>query len=95
MTRPVPRKRDDPTLPVTVAEPAKGMHTVHDAGAALVRMHGRNGDEALSSDPERFAALRPGIRLHSPEMIVRFATGCRAPQRRSLSLLGLGEKRRG
>jgi uncharacterized protein (DUF849 family) len=73
----VPRKRDNPALPVTVPEQIESTHAAYEAGAALVHVHVRNDDESSSSDPDRFAAFQEGIRRHCPHMIVQFSTGGR------------------
>jgi uncharacterized protein (DUF849 family) len=77
ITGSVPRKRDNPALPVTVAEQIESTHAAYDAGAALVHIHVRNDDESPSSDPDRFQAVQEGIRRHCPDMIVQFSTGGR------------------
>ncbi|WP_019905062.1 3-keto-5-aminohexanoate cleavage protein [Methylobacterium sp. 77] len=88
ITGSVPRKSDNPALPVTVAEQIESTHQAFEAGAALVHIHVRNDDETPSSDPDRFAAVQDGIRLHCPGMIVQFSTGGRGrdPASRGLSL---------
>ncbi len=77
ITGSVPRKKDCPGLPVTVAEQIEETHKAYEAGAALVHIHVRNADESPSSDPELFARVQEGIRQHCPEMIVQFSTGGR------------------
>jgi uncharacterized protein (DUF849 family) len=77
ITGSVPRKRDNPALPVTVAEQVESTHAAYEAGAALVHVHVRNADETPSSDPEKFAAFQEGIRKHCPDIIVQFSTGGR------------------
>ncbi len=77
ITGSVPRKRDNPSLPVTVAEQIESTHAAYDAGAALVHIHVRNDDETPSSDPEKFARLQEGIRRVCPDMIIQFSTGGR------------------
>ncbi|NBQ73887.1 MAG: 3-keto-5-aminohexanoate cleavage protein [Acetobacteraceae bacterium] len=77
ITGSVPRKRDNPALPVTVAEQIESTQAAYEAGAALVHVHVRNDDETPSSDPERFAAFQDGIRRHCPDVIVQFSTGGR------------------
>jgi uncharacterized protein (DUF849 family) len=77
ITGSVPRKRDNPAVPITVAEQVESTHEAFEAGAALAHLHVRNDDETPSSDPERFAALQAGIRRHCPGMIVQFSTGGR------------------
>jgi 3-keto-5-aminohexanoate cleavage enzyme len=73
----VPRKRDNPALPVTITEQVESTHAAYEAGAALVHVHVRNADESPSSDPEKFAAFQEGIRRHCPDIIVQFSTGGR------------------
>jgi 3-keto-5-aminohexanoate cleavage enzyme len=77
ITGSVPRKRDNPGLPVTVPEQIESTHAAYEAGAALVHVHVRNDDETSSSDPDKFAAFQEGVRRHCPDMIVQFSTGGR------------------
>lgn len=77
ITGSVPRKKDNPALPVTVPEQVESTHEAYEAGAALVHVHVRNEDESPSSDPEKFAAFLAGIRRYCPDMIVQFSTGGR------------------
>ncbi len=80
ITGSVPRKKDNPALPVTTAEQIESTHAAYEAGAALVHVHVRNADESSSSDPDRFAAFQDGIRVHCPDIIVQFSTGGRGRQ---------------
>jgi uncharacterized protein (DUF849 family) len=77
ITGSVPRKKDNPALPVSVAEQIESTHAAYEAGAALVHVHVRNEDETPSSDPQKFAAFQDGIRRHCPDIIVQFSTGGR------------------
>jgi 3-keto-5-aminohexanoate cleavage enzyme len=77
ITGSVPRKKDNPALPVTVPEQVESTHAAYEAGAALVHVHVRNDDESSSSDPEKFARLQEGVRAHCPDMIIQFSTGGR------------------
>lgn len=77
ITGSVPRKRDNPAVPISVAEQIESAHEAFEAGAALVHLHVRNPDETSSSDPEKFAAVQDGLRRCCPEMIVQFSTGGR------------------
>lgn len=77
ITGSVPRKKDNPALPVTVAEQIESTHAAYEAGASLVHVHVRNDDETPSSDPEKFAAFQDGIRRHCPDIILQFSTGGR------------------
>jgi 3-keto-5-aminohexanoate cleavage enzyme len=58
ITGSVPRKKDNPALPVLPAEQIEATHAAYEAGAALVHIHVRNDDESSSSDPDRFAECR-------------------------------------
>src|SRR3954453_15135360 len=75
ITGSVPRKRDNPAVPISVAEQIASTHQAFEAGASLAHIHVRNDDETPSSDPDRFAAVQAGLRRHCPGMIVQFSTG--------------------
>jgi 3-keto-5-aminohexanoate cleavage enzyme len=77
ITGSVPRKRDNPAVPISIAEQIESTHEAYEAGASLVHVHVRNEDETTSSDPERFAAFQNGIRRVCPDIIVQFSTGGR------------------
>ncbi len=89
ITGSVPRKKDNPAVPTTVAEQIESTHQAFEAGATLVHIHVRNDDESPSSDPDKFAAVQEGVRRHCPGMIVQFSTGGRGrdPSARGLSLV--------
>ena len=77
ITGSVPRKSDNPAVPISIAEQIESTHAAFEAGASLVHVHVRNEDETSSSDPEKFAAVQEGIRRHCPRMILQFSTGGR------------------
>jgi 3-keto-5-aminohexanoate cleavage enzyme len=77
ITGSVPRKKDNPALPVTVAEQIESTHEAYEAGATLVHLHVRDPDESSSSDPALFSSVLQGIRKYCPDMIVQFSTGGR------------------
>jgi 3-keto-5-aminohexanoate cleavage enzyme len=77
ITGSVPRKRDNPALPVSINEQVESTHEAYEAGAALVHVHVRDEQENSSSDPERFARLQDGIRRVCPDIIIQFSTGGR------------------
>jgi 3-keto-5-aminohexanoate cleavage enzyme len=89
ITGSVPRKKDNPALPVLPSEQIESTRAAFDAGATLVHIHVRNDDESSSSDPERFRQVQEGVRKHCPGMIVQFSTGGRGrdPSARGLSLV--------
>jgi uncharacterized protein (DUF849 family) len=88
ITGSVPRKSDNPALPVTVAEQIASTQAAYEAGATLAHIHVRNDDETPSSDPDRFAAVQEGLRRTCPDMVIQFSTGGRGrdPASRGLSL---------
>jgi 3-keto-5-aminohexanoate cleavage enzyme len=88
ITGSVPRKKDNPAVPVTPAEQVESTHQAYEAGATLVHIHVRNDDETPSSDPARFAAVKEGVERHCPGMVVQFSTGGRGrdPSQRGSSL---------
>ncbi len=77
ITGSVPRKKDNPAVPVTPSEQIESTHAAFEAGASLVHIHVRNPDESASSDPALFAQVQEGVRRHCPGMIVQFSTGGR------------------
>jgi uncharacterized protein (DUF849 family) len=90
ITGSVPRKEDNPAVPITVSEQIESTHEAFEAGASLVHVHMRNEDQSPSSDPEKFQAFQEGIRKHCPGIIVQFSTGGRgrvANQRGSMLYL--------
>lgn len=88
ITGSVPRKSDNPALPVTVDEQIASTREAYEAGASLAHIHVRNDDETPSSDPDRFHAVQEGLRRTCPGLIVQFSTGGRGrdPASRGLSL---------
>ena len=77
ITGALPRKKDNPAVPVTPAEQIESTHEAFEAGASLVHIHVRNPDESPSSDRALYGAVQEGVRKHCPGMIVQFSTGGR------------------
>jgi uncharacterized protein (DUF849 family) len=77
ITGALPKKKDNPAVPVTPAEQVESTHEAFEAGAALVHIHVRNPDESPGSDPELYGRVQEGVRKHCPGMIVQFSTGGR------------------
>ena len=75
ITGSLPRKNDNPAVPVTVAEQVESTHEAFEAGATLVHLHVRNDDESPSAAPERFAQVLDGIRKHCPDIITQCRQG--------------------
>jgi len=78
ITGSVPQKRDNPAVPITVAEQVESTQAAFEAGAAICHAHVRRDDGTPSADPERFARLQEGLARHCPGMIVQFSTGGRS-----------------
>jgi len=78
ITGSLPKKKDNPAVPITVAEQVESTHESFEAGATLVHLHVRNEDESPTSDPERFHKVLEGIRKHCPGMITQISTGGRS-----------------
>ena len=77
ITGSVPKKIDNPTIPITVSEQIESTRMCYDAGASLVHLHVRNEDESPSSDVNKFKELLTGIKESCPNMIIQFSTGGR------------------
>lgn len=77
ITGSVPRKKDNPAVPITPEEQIASTRESYEAGASLVHIHVRNDDETPSSDPDRFALVQAGIAEACPGMVIQFSTGGR------------------
>ena len=88
ITGSVPRKKDNPAVPIVPEEQVESTREAYEAGASLVHIHVRNDDETPSSDPERFRQVQEGVRRLCPGMIVQFSTGGRGrdPSQRGTAL---------
>lgn len=78
VTGSVPRKSDNPAVPISVSEQIESSHAAVEAGATIIHAHVRNEDETPSSDPDKFAALKEGLEKHCPGVVVQFSTGGRS-----------------
>jgi len=78
ITGSVPRKADNPAVPVTISEQIESSHAAVEAGASIIHAHVRNDDESPTSDPEKFARLKEGLEKHCPGVIVQLSTGGRS-----------------
>jgi uncharacterized protein (DUF849 family) len=78
ITGSLPRKKDNPAVPITVSEQIESTHEAFEAGATLVHLHVRNDDGTPTSAPDRFADVLEGIRKHCPAMITQISTGGRS-----------------
>ena len=78
ITGSLPRKKDNPAVPISVAEQIESTQQAFEAGATLVHLHVRNDDESPTSSPERFGQVLDGIRKHCPGIITQLSTGGRS-----------------
>ena len=78
ITGSVPTKADNPAVPISVEEQIESAQEAFEAGAAICHAHVRNDDQTPSSDPEKFARLKEGLKTHCPGMIIQFSTGGRS-----------------
>jgi len=78
ITGSLPRKKDNPAVPISVAEQVESTHASYEAGATLVHLHVRNDDESPTSSPDRFKEVLDAIRRHCPGMITQVSTGGRS-----------------
>ena len=90
ITGSVPKKADNPAVPISTSEQIESTQEAFEAGAALVHVHVREEDESPSSDPDKFAAFQEAVRKTCPDIIIQFSTGGRgrfADQRGSMLFL--------
>jgi len=78
ITGSVPRKADNPAVPISISEQVESSHAAVEAGASIIHAHVRNADETTTSDPDKFAALKEGLEKHVPGVIIQFSTGGRS-----------------
>ena len=64
ITGSLPQKKNNPAVPITVAEQVESTHAAFEAGATLAHCHVRNDDGTPTSDPDRFARLVEGHHDH-------------------------------
>lgn len=78
ITGSLPRKENNPAVPISVSEQIESTQEAFEAGASICHAHVRNEDQSPSSDPEKFARLKEGLEKHCPGMIIQFSTGGRS-----------------
>ncbi|WP_445158649.1 3-keto-5-aminohexanoate cleavage protein [Halomonas sp. E14] len=78
ITGSLPRKENNPDVPITIAEQVESTQAAFEAGATIAHCHVRNDDQTPTSDPEKFARLMEGLQKHCPGMIIQLSTGGRS-----------------
>jgi uncharacterized protein (DUF849 family) len=58
ITGSVPRKSDNPAVPISIAEQVESTQAAFEAGAAICHAHVRMPDGTPTSDPDRYARLQ-------------------------------------
>lgn len=77
ITGAIPKKADNPAVPVTPSEQIESTHEAYEAGSALVHVHVRDENENPSSNIDLFAEVKEGVEKHCPGMIIQLSTGGR------------------
>lgn len=75
MTGSLPRKEDNPAVPITISEQIESTQEAYEAGASIAHCHVRLDDGTPTADPDRFGLLQEGLIKHCPGMIIQFSTG--------------------
>ncbi|MEQ8443168.1 MAG: 3-keto-5-aminohexanoate cleavage protein [Alphaproteobacteria bacterium] len=78
ITGSVPKKSDNPAVPITIDEQVESTHEAFEAGASIVHCHVRLEDGTPTADADRYGRLLEGVRKHCPGMIVQLSTGGRS-----------------
>ena len=78
ITGSLPTKADNPAVPISLQEQIESTQNAFEAGATIAHCHVRNDDQTPSSDPEKFAELLEGLKVHCPGMVIQFSTGGRS-----------------
>lgn len=78
ITGSLPRKENNPAVPITISEQIESTQAAFEAGATIAHCHVRNDDQTPTSDPAKFALLLEGLKKHCPGMIVQLSTGGRS-----------------
>lgn len=78
ITGSLPKKADNPAVPITVEEQIESTQEAFEEGASICHAHVRDENEQPTSDPERFGRLVEGLRKHCPGMIIQLSTGGRS-----------------
>jgi len=77
ITGSLPRKEDNPAVPITIDEQVESTQEAFEAGATIAHCHVRDEEQNPTADPERFARLKEGLEKHCPGLIIQLSTGGR------------------
>ena len=73
----IPKKNNNPHVPVTTEEIVEAALACEKAGASILHIHTRDENENPSDDPERFAAVVNALKGKT-DLILQLSTGGRA-----------------
>lgn len=77
ITGSVPKKKDNPNVPITATEQIESSLAAYEVGASIIHIHVRDEEQNVCCDPWRFEKVREGIVRHAPDAIIQFSTGGR------------------
>jgi len=78
ITGSLPTKKENPAVPISVAEQVESTQAAFERGASLAHLHVRDDKGRPTSDPERFRRLMEALKKHCPGMILQLSTGGRS-----------------
>ena len=78
ITGSLPRKEDNPAVPISIEEQIESTQEAYEAGATICHAHVRDVDQSPTSDPDKFQELLIGLRRYCPGLIIQFSTGGRS-----------------
>ena len=78
ITGSVPTKKDNPAVPISIAEQIESTQECFELGASIAHCHVRNDDGTPSIDPDKYRRLKEGIEKYCPGMIIQLSTGGRS-----------------
>ena len=78
ITGSVPTKKDNPAVPISIAEQIESTQECFELGASIAHCHVRNDDGTPSIDPDKYRRLKEGIQKYCPGMIIQLSTGGRS-----------------
>jgi uncharacterized protein (DUF849 family) len=67
----IPKKKDTPYVPISVAEVIEDVHRACELGITMVHLHARNPQtEEPTYSPEIYGEMIEGIRKYSPDLVI-------------------------
>lgn len=66
----IPKRKDNPHVPISPGEIAEQVHSAVELGITVVHLHARNDDESPSNDIDLYADIIERIRSFAPELVI-------------------------